>query len=235
MSRVLIIGAGLTGSLCACLLRREMQNKVQIVVWDKARGSGESVGGVFKIFIQKSDNLISESTDKRSLSRTRPRVESLRIYPLSSWTRLGSLTRMIYVAQRKRAPPPTRWFISNIKVWHETSGGSCQWRHTNLLRRILSPKKKKNYRHKCLWFGRKCNYSKVLHKYCRLGSLLPSVMSERQRMTFSCFCLFLDQFKMEFGAEGMKLKPGCVSVSLITCLSACLSVCQVAGCPHLVL
>jgi len=30
----------LTGSLCACLLRRELQNRVQIVVWDKARGSG---------------------------------------------------------------------------------------------------------------------------------------------------------------------------------------------------
>ena len=41
MSRVLIVGAGLTGSLCACLLRRELQNKVHIVVWDKARGSGE--------------------------------------------------------------------------------------------------------------------------------------------------------------------------------------------------
>ncbi|XP_022598903.1 renalase isoform X1 [Seriola dumerili] len=40
MSRVLIVGAGLTGSLCACLLRRELQSKVQIVVWDKARGSG---------------------------------------------------------------------------------------------------------------------------------------------------------------------------------------------------
>lgn len=40
MSRVLIVGAGLTGSLCACLLRRELQNKVHIVVWDKARGSG---------------------------------------------------------------------------------------------------------------------------------------------------------------------------------------------------
>lgn len=40
MSRVLIVGAGLTGSLCACLLKREMQNKVQIVVWDKARGAG---------------------------------------------------------------------------------------------------------------------------------------------------------------------------------------------------
>uniref|UniRef100_A0A3P8URL9 Renalase, FAD-dependent amine oxidase n=1 Tax=Cynoglossus semilaevis TaxID=244447 RepID=A0A3P8URL9_CYNSE len=40
MSRVLIVGAGLTGSVCACLLRRELQNRVQIVVWDKARGSG---------------------------------------------------------------------------------------------------------------------------------------------------------------------------------------------------
>ncbi|XP_035468131.2 renalase [Scophthalmus maximus] len=40
MSRVLIVGAGLTGSLCACLLRRELQVKVHIEVWDKARGSG---------------------------------------------------------------------------------------------------------------------------------------------------------------------------------------------------
>ncbi|KAM6897546.1 renalase [Xenentodon cancila] len=40
MSRVLIVGAGLTGSLCACLLRRALQNRVQIVVWDKARGVG---------------------------------------------------------------------------------------------------------------------------------------------------------------------------------------------------
>uniref|UniRef100_A0A668T386 Amine oxidase domain-containing protein n=1 Tax=Oreochromis aureus TaxID=47969 RepID=A0A668T386_OREAU len=40
MSRVLIVGAGLTGSLCACLLRRELQSTVRIVVWDKARGAG---------------------------------------------------------------------------------------------------------------------------------------------------------------------------------------------------
>ncbi|KAG7218028.1 hypothetical protein INR49_020691 [Caranx melampygus] len=40
MSRVLIVGAGLTGSVCAWLLRRELQNKVHIVVWDKARGAG---------------------------------------------------------------------------------------------------------------------------------------------------------------------------------------------------
>ncbi|XP_061083509.1 renalase isoform X5 [Conger conger] len=40
MSRVLIVGAGLTGSVCACLLRREMPNKVKIVVWDKSRGAG---------------------------------------------------------------------------------------------------------------------------------------------------------------------------------------------------
>lgn len=41
MSRVLVVGAGLTGSVCACLLRREMASKVHIVVWDKARGPGE--------------------------------------------------------------------------------------------------------------------------------------------------------------------------------------------------
>ncbi|XP_063749349.1 renalase [Eleginops maclovinus] len=40
MSRVLIVGAGLTGSLCASLLRRELQDKVRIEVWEKSRGSG---------------------------------------------------------------------------------------------------------------------------------------------------------------------------------------------------
>ncbi|XP_060795740.1 renalase isoform X2 [Neoarius graeffei] len=40
MSRVLIVGAGLTGGLCACLLRRGLTNPVQLVVWDKARGAG---------------------------------------------------------------------------------------------------------------------------------------------------------------------------------------------------
>uniref|UniRef100_A0A8B9J7W6 Renalase, FAD-dependent amine oxidase n=1 Tax=Astyanax mexicanus TaxID=7994 RepID=A0A8B9J7W6_ASTMX len=40
MSRVLIVGAGLTGSLCACLLRRELADRVQIVVWEKSRGAG---------------------------------------------------------------------------------------------------------------------------------------------------------------------------------------------------
>ncbi|XP_072296363.1 renalase [Eucyclogobius newberryi] len=40
MLRVLIVGAGLTGSLCACLLRRALQNRVHIQVWDKSRGTG---------------------------------------------------------------------------------------------------------------------------------------------------------------------------------------------------
>lgn len=48
MSRVLIVGAGLTGSLCACLLRREMPNKV-IVVWDKSRGAGKVVSVADKV------------------------------------------------------------------------------------------------------------------------------------------------------------------------------------------
>ncbi|KAM4636021.1 renalase isoform 2-T2 [Discoglossus pictus] len=40
MSRILIVGAGLTGSLCAYLLRKELARAVQVVVWDKARGAG---------------------------------------------------------------------------------------------------------------------------------------------------------------------------------------------------
>ncbi|MEE6485525.1 hypothetical protein FKM82_014315 [Ascaphus truei] len=40
MSRVLIVGAGLTGSLCAYLLRKELPSKLQVVIWDKARGAG---------------------------------------------------------------------------------------------------------------------------------------------------------------------------------------------------
>ncbi|XP_066521974.1 renalase isoform X2 [Hoplias malabaricus] len=40
MYRVLIVGAGLTGSVCACLLRRELSEKVKIVVWEKSRGAG---------------------------------------------------------------------------------------------------------------------------------------------------------------------------------------------------
>ncbi|XP_026993483.1 renalase isoform X2 [Tachysurus fulvidraco] len=40
MSRVLIVGAGLTGGVCACLLRRGTANPHNIVVWDKARGAG---------------------------------------------------------------------------------------------------------------------------------------------------------------------------------------------------
>ncbi|XP_041714477.1 renalase isoform X2 [Coregonus clupeaformis] len=47
MSRVLIVVAGLTGSLCACLLRREMPNKV-IVVWDKSQGAELPAHGVLK-------------------------------------------------------------------------------------------------------------------------------------------------------------------------------------------
>ncbi|KAM8924097.1 renalase isoform 2-T2 [Pelodytes ibericus] len=40
MFRILIVGTGLTGSLCAYLLRKEVASKLQLVVWDKARGAG---------------------------------------------------------------------------------------------------------------------------------------------------------------------------------------------------
>ncbi|XP_066205662.1 renalase isoform X2 [Saccopteryx leptura] len=40
MARVLIVGAGLTGSLCAALLRRETTCPLHLAVWDKAGDSG---------------------------------------------------------------------------------------------------------------------------------------------------------------------------------------------------
>ncbi|XP_004369960.1 renalase [Trichechus manatus latirostris] len=40
MARVLIVGTGLTGSLCAALLRREVSCPLQLSVWDKAADSG---------------------------------------------------------------------------------------------------------------------------------------------------------------------------------------------------
>ncbi|XP_057164294.1 renalase isoform X2 [Ursus arctos] len=40
MARVLIVGAGLTGSLCAALLRKEAPRPVHLAVWDEAGDSG---------------------------------------------------------------------------------------------------------------------------------------------------------------------------------------------------
>ncbi|XP_029787555.1 renalase isoform X2 [Suricata suricatta] len=40
MARVLIVGAGLTGSLCAALLRKETPRPVHLAVWDEAGDSG---------------------------------------------------------------------------------------------------------------------------------------------------------------------------------------------------
>ncbi|XP_053441238.1 renalase isoform X1 [Nycticebus coucang] len=40
MARVLIVGAGLTGSLCAALLRRETSGPLHLTVWDKAGDAG---------------------------------------------------------------------------------------------------------------------------------------------------------------------------------------------------
>ena len=38
--RVLIVGAGLTGSLTAAVLRRTFQQNVDLIVWEKSRGAG---------------------------------------------------------------------------------------------------------------------------------------------------------------------------------------------------
>lgn len=40
MKRGLIVGAGLTGSLCAALLRKEVSGALFLAVWDKAGDSG---------------------------------------------------------------------------------------------------------------------------------------------------------------------------------------------------
>lgn len=45
MARVLIVGAGLTGSLCAALLRKETACPLHLVVWDKAGDAGGSSNG----------------------------------------------------------------------------------------------------------------------------------------------------------------------------------------------
>lgn len=42
MTRVLVVGAGLTGSLCAALLRREPACPWHVTVWDKVGDSGGS-------------------------------------------------------------------------------------------------------------------------------------------------------------------------------------------------
>ncbi|OCT71385.1 renalase, FAD-dependent amine oxidase L homeolog isoform X1 [Xenopus laevis] len=39
-SRVLIVGAGLSGSLCAYLLGQRLGTRVQLTVWDKSKGAG---------------------------------------------------------------------------------------------------------------------------------------------------------------------------------------------------
>ena len=41
MPRVLIVGAGATGALCAHILKRDLQRKIELVVWDKGRGAGK--------------------------------------------------------------------------------------------------------------------------------------------------------------------------------------------------
>lgn len=41
MTRALVVGAGLTGSLCAALLRKEIAGPLYLALWDKAEDAGE--------------------------------------------------------------------------------------------------------------------------------------------------------------------------------------------------
>lgn len=45
MSRVLIVGAGLTGSLCTALLRKQITAPVYLALWEKTGDTGELVVG----------------------------------------------------------------------------------------------------------------------------------------------------------------------------------------------
>ncbi|XP_022112095.1 renalase-like [Acanthaster planci] len=40
MPKILIAGAGVTGALCAHILKRDLQHKIELVIWEKARGPG---------------------------------------------------------------------------------------------------------------------------------------------------------------------------------------------------
>ncbi|XP_051927696.1 renalase isoform X2 [Hippocampus zosterae] len=72
-SRVLVVGAGLTGSLSACLLRRELKDKnVHIVVWDKARG----VGGRMSTFRPPDPSCHSADLGAQYISATREYARS---------------------------------------------------------------------------------------------------------------------------------------------------------------
>lgn len=44
MPRVLVVGAGLTGSLCAALLRKAIAGPLYLALWDQAGHAGESEG-----------------------------------------------------------------------------------------------------------------------------------------------------------------------------------------------
>uniref|UniRef100_A0A3Q2XIE8 Renalase, FAD dependent amine oxidase n=1 Tax=Hippocampus comes TaxID=109280 RepID=A0A3Q2XIE8_HIPCM len=71
--RVLVVGAGLTGSLSACLLRRELKDKnVHIVVWDKARG----VGGRMSTFRPPDPSCHSADLGAQYISATREYARS---------------------------------------------------------------------------------------------------------------------------------------------------------------
>ena len=72
MARVLIVGAGLTGSLCAALLRKEAVGPLHLVVWDKAGDSGGSTSGQTRgkearadAGFQRSPGLTGEVWEKR--------------------------------------------------------------------------------------------------------------------------------------------------------------------------
>lgn len=50
MAKILLVGAGLTGSLTASLLRDQLP-KAELVIWDKANGAGMRICLMFYFYI----------------------------------------------------------------------------------------------------------------------------------------------------------------------------------------
>lgn len=50
MTRVLLVGGGLTSSVVGTLLRRELPH-AELVLWDKARGAGKKTLHLFVFFL----------------------------------------------------------------------------------------------------------------------------------------------------------------------------------------
>ena len=50
-ARILIVGAGVTGAACAHILRQRLLQNVEVVMWDKSKGTGKLKSVLFPDFV----------------------------------------------------------------------------------------------------------------------------------------------------------------------------------------